>query len=231
MAIFTAGPLAATISGSIAGTTFSRNRGGTYMRNRAIPLNPNTSFQLNVRSIFATQSQAWADQTAAVRAAWSNWAVQNPVINALGRSIILSGAQAFIQIRSRLQLAGDVLIVNPPIVNAPDGLLTLAQTTDIGTGNFQLAFTTTPLPSTVSLWILAAVVNSAGITYVRNLLRFIGQSADTQVSPFDHQSLVETRFGTLLVGQTVHVHVSTFSNATGLLSTPLETSTVVIDTP
>lgn len=231
MAIITAGHLAGTISGSISSTTFSRNRGGAYVRNRAIPLNPNTSFQINVRSIFATQSQAWADQTAAVRAAWTNYAVQNPVINALGRSIILSGAQAFIQIRSRLQLVGATILTDPPIINAPDGLLTLAQTTDIGVGNFQLAFTATPLASGISLWILAAVVNSPGITYVRNLLRFIGRSADAQVSPFDHESLVAARFGTLVVGQTVHSRVATFDNTSGLLSVPLESNTVIIDTP
>ncbi len=227
MAIFTAGPVVATISGSIGGTTFSRNRGGSYMRNRAIPLNPNTSFQINVRSILASQSQAWADQTDAVRAAWENWAVQNPVINALGRSIILSGAQAFIQLRARLALAGDTVITNPPIVNAPDGLLTIVQTPNIGAGAFDVTFTATPLAATASLWMTAAVVNSAGISYVRNLLRFIGQSADAQVSPFDNQALIEARFGALIVGQTLHVRIATFDSATGLLSVPLEDSAVV----
>lgn len=230
MAIFTAGPIAATISGSIGGTTFSRNRGGTYMRNRAIPLNPNTSFQINVRSILATQSQAWADQTAAVRAAWENWAVQNPVINALGRSIILSGAQAFIQLNARLQLAGDPVLTAPPIVNAPDGLLTLSQSGDIGAGAVAASFTASPLGGSTSLWMTVAVVNSAGVSYVRNLLRFIGQSADAQVSPFDNQALIETRFGALIVGQTLHVRIATFDAATGLLSVPLEDSVVITTT-
>lgn len=230
MAIFTAGPIAATISGSIGGTVFSRNRGGTYMRNRAIPLNPNTSFQINVRSILATQSQAWADQTDAVRAAWENWAVQNPVINALGRSIILSGAQAFIQLRARLALAEEALIVTPPIVNAPDGLLTLTQTGDIGLGAVEAQFTTTPLGGGVSLWMTAALVNSSGITYVRNLLRFIGRSADAQASPFDNQTLIEARFGALIVGQTLHVRIGTFDTLTGLLSVALEDSVVIVTT-
>lgn len=229
MAIFTAGPIAATISGSIGGTTFSRNRGGTYMRNRAIPLNPSTPYQQLSRSILATQSQSWADQSDADRAAWSNWAVQNPVINALGRSIILSGAQAFIQLNCRLQLAEESLLTAPPIVNAPDGLLTLTLTADIGTGTFDVAYTPTPTAATVSIWLLAAVVNSSGIRYVRNLLRFVGRSTDAQASPFDIQTQVEGRFGTAVVGQTVHVHAATFDSATGLLSVPLEDSSVVVD--
>lgn len=230
MAIFTAGPIAATISGSIGGTTWSRNRGGTYMRNRAIPLNPNTPYQQNVRSILATQSQAWADQTNAVRAAWSNWAVQNPVINALGRSIILSGAQAFIQLRSRLQLAVEPLITNPPIVNAPDGLLSLALTADVGAGEVEVAFTSTPLDADVSLWTLAAVVNSAGISYVRNLVRQIQITGGAVGSPQTIEADLVSRFGALVVGQTLHVRVSTFGRTTGLLSTALEDSALIITT-
>lgn len=227
MAIFTAGPIAATISGSIGGTTFSRNRGGTYIRNRAIPLNPNTSFQINVRSILATQSQAWADQTDATRNAWANWAVQNPVINALGKSIILSGSQAFIQLRSRLQLASEPLIILPPIVNAPNGLTSLVLDADIGVNNVEVAFTVSPLEADDALWTLAAVVNSAGISYVRNLLRQVQITGGGVVSPQVIQVSVENRFGTLVVGQTLHVRVATFGRLTGLLSVPLEDSTVV----
>ena len=96
-----------------------------------------------------------------------------------------------------------------------------------GTSLFDITYTATPLAAAVELWILAAVVNSAGITYVRNLLRFIGVSAAAQASPLDIQTLVEDKFGTLIVGQTLHVRVSTYDTATGLLSVGLEDSVVI----
>ncbi len=230
VAIFTPGPLAAAISGSIGGTVFSRNRGGTYVRNRSIPVDPNTIAQQEVRAILATQSSAWADQTDAVRAAFQNWAVQNPVVNALGHSILLSGQQAFVQINARLAFFSLSPLTSPPIINAPDGLSSLDVDGDIGLGDVDLTFGVTPLPANIALWIRAAVVNSAGVSYVRNKLRFVLGSATAQASPLDIQTQVEAKFGTLVVGQTLHVRVSTFDTTTGLLSVGLEDKVVITTT-
>lgn len=230
MAIITPGPLAAAVSGSIGGTTFSRNRGGAYVRNRAIPVDPNTIFQINVRAILASQSQNWADLTNAQRTAWESWSLQNPVINALGNAIRLSGHQAFVQINARLDFA-DLPVLNlPPIVNAPLGLDSMTLTADIGVGDVEVAFTATPTDGTTALWTTAAVVNSAGVTYVRNLLRQVQVTGNAISSPQTIQASVESRLGTLIVGQTLHVRVATFSSATGLLSIALADSAVVVST-
>lgn len=231
MAIMTPGPTVAALSGSVGGTVYSRNRGGAYIRNRAIPVDPNSDAQQNVRAILASQSQAFSDLTDAQRAAWENWASQNPVINALGNSILLSGHQAFVQLNSRLDLDDQTVLSAPPIINAPMALDTLVLSADIGTGTFDVTFTATPLAAGVELWLLAAVINSPGITYIRNRLRFIGTSAAAETSPFDIQTLVEAVFGTVIVGQTVHTRVATFDTATGLISVALHDRSVVIDTP
>lgn len=230
MAIITPGPTVAAISGSIGGTVYSRNRGGMYIRNRAIPTDPNTSFQQNVRAILATQSQGWADRTNAEREAWRIWASQNPITNALGNAIILSGHQAYVKLNSRLDFDDSTLITVPPIINAPLALDTLVVDGDIGAGDVDLVFTATPLAASIKLWVDAAVVNSAGVRYVRNLYRNVLISASAQASPLDIQTEVETKFGTLIVGQTLHVRVSTFNAATGLKSVALEDSVVVTTT-
>lgn len=230
MAIFTPGPAVAAVSGSVGGTVFSRNRGGQYMRRRAIPTNPSSPDQLTIRAIFSAQSQDWADLTAAQRASWELWAEQNPITNALGNSILKSGHQSFVGINSRLDLLAQVALTAPPIINAPTALDTLVVDGDIGLGDVDIEFTTTPLGAGVVLWILAAVTNSAGITYVQNLYRRVGSSPAAQASPFDIQSMVEAKFGTLIVGQTLHVLVSTFDVATGLLSVPLRSSVVITTT-
>ncbi|MEE8539995.1 MAG: hypothetical protein V3S54_09265 [Woeseiaceae bacterium] len=230
MAKFTPGPVAARISGSIGGTVFSRNRGGSYMRLRTIPTDPNTTAQQNVRAILASQSQAWAALTIAQRAAWENFADQNPITDVLGESVLLSGHQSFVKLNSRLDFDDQATLLVPPIVVAPTALDTIVQTGDIGAGTVAVAFTATPLAAGVKLWQLAAVLDSPGITYVRNRLRFVGTSAAAQASPFDNQTQIEAKFGTLVVNQTLHVRVLTFDTATGLVSVALEDSVVIITT-
>lgn len=227
---FTPGPAIAAASGSIGGTVFSRNRGGAYTRNRSIPVTSSTTPALNAKQRLATASQAWQGLTAAQRAAWANWALQNPVTDALGFPRHKTGHQSYVGINARRASLGDVALATPPIVPAPVGLLTVVADGDIGAGDVDIAFTATPLGATEELYLEAAVVNSAGITNVNNLFRLVGSSAAAQVSPFDWQSLVETRLGTLVVGQTLFARVSVYDNATGLLSLPLIDSVLVTTT-
>lgn len=230
MAKFTPGPMVAAISGSQGGTVFSRNRYGAYTRFRAIPVTSTTEFALNAKSRLATASQAWNSISAAQRLSWKSWAAQNPVVDPLGQQQILAGNAAYIQLNARLAAQGTPPISAPPIVDAPTALLTLSATYDIGAGTFELAFTTTPLGAGNVLIINAAVVNSAGIEYVRNFMKQVGFSAAAQASPFDPQTLIEARFGALVVGQLVHYEIAVLDTATGLKSEPLKTSGTVITT-
>ncbi len=228
---FTPGPAIAAASGSIGGTTFSRNRYGPYTRNRSIPVVSTSVDALAAKQRFATQSAAWSALTAAQRLAWSQFSATHPISDRLGQSQILAPNAVFIQLNTRIVQAGGTQIVDPPISRDPEGLLTLIQTCDIGTGTFDLAFTATPLGATEKLRIRTAVVSHEGIEYVTNLLRVIGFTAAAQVSPFDHQSLVAAKFGTLVVGQFVHSWIDLIDTATGLLSAPVKAKTAIIDTP
>ncbi len=227
---FTPGPAIASASGSIGGTTFSRNRYGAYTRNRAIPVNPQTANQLAVRARLSNLSTAWGGLTVAQRLSWSEWARQNPIVDTLGQTQVLAGNAAYIQLNSRILAASAPAIDSPPIVTAPDSLLSITLDGDIGLGNFEIAFTPTPLGATESIWTMTAVTNSTGITYVTNLLRQVTISPVAQVSPLDNQIDIEARFGPLVVGQTVHQWVSVFDEDTGLLSAPLRASIVVTTT-
>lgn len=224
------GPIVAQASGSIAGTVFSRNRGGNYARTRAIPTNPNTNAQQNVRGIFSTVSQAWAALTAAQRAAWENWANQNLVTDVLGDQIQLSGHQAHQKLNQRLSFIGSTVITEPPISAAPAGLTSITQTGDLGLGDFDLVFAASPTETDDKLWMRAALINSAGITYHTNALRFTGVSAAADTTPFDNLSQVTAKFGTPIVGQTLHMHVSVIDTLTGLRSGELSSDVVITET-
>ena len=230
MAIFRGGPAATTISGSVADIVFSRNRGGQYMRRRAMPSTVTSTYALQIKAILAAQSQNFRDLSTAQQAAWQAYAQQNPVLNALGAAFTKSGHQAYIAINSRLSLVSQALLTAPPIAAAPDALLTYTQNGDLGAGAFTAVYTATPLGATSRLWTRACAVNSPAINYVSNLLRFVGISAAAQASPFDDQTPMVTRLGTLVAGQTLHVRRHVFDTATGLLSPALPARVLLTST-
>lgn len=227
MAKFTPGPFVSQVSGSIGGTTFSRNRGGQYTRARAIPVTSTTPEALAAKARLSTASSAWQNLTAGQRDAWKFWATANPSINTLGMSIILTGQQAFVGNHTRMVLAGQTTLVAPPIIAAPVSLTSAVQDGDEGAGDVDLTFAATPLGASEYIWLLACITNSAGINYVQNLLRFCGVSAAAQTSPWDNESAIEARLGTLVVGSTLTVMPRVFSSASGLLSQPIRASVVI----
>lgn len=228
MAIFTPGPMAAQISGSIGGTTFSHNKGGAYIRNRAIPTDPSSVAQLARRATLSTLSSTWQDLLAAEREAWAEWSRQNPVINALGSSILLSGHQGYIKLNSKILLAGNTKIDVPPISAAPDAFTSVVQDGDIGLGDVNLTFAPAlEAGNQVELW--GAITNSAGITYVENLYKFVSFSPVDEASPWDNESDLIAALGTLTVGQTLHIKAAQYDPATGQSSQFLR-DTVLIST-
>ncbi len=228
-AIFTPGPVAAAISGSIGGTVFSHNKGGPYMRRRAIPVNPNTIAQQNARARLATLSQNFRDLSLTDQQAWREWAIQNPITNALGHSITKSGAQSYTGLNARILLDGGTIITVPPIIAAPDALLSLVQDGDIGLGDVDATFTATPLGADEKLMIFGALVNSAGVRFVKNLYKFVTFSAAAETSPFDDEAALASILGTLTVGQTLHVSIGVYDTTNGQVS-PFLTDSVVIST-
>jgi len=94
-------------SGKIGGTVYSRNKGGAYSRNWVMPTNPQTSRQTNQRNLLALKSAAWRTLSDGERDAWVSWAGDNPILDRLGNSIVLSGAQAYNRININRTNAGD----------------------------------------------------------------------------------------------------------------------------
>lgn len=230
MAKFTPGPMIARASGSLGGTVFSHNAGGMYVRNRATPTVSTTADALAAKARLGGQSIAWKALTDAQRATWKQWAAANPKIDSLGDSRILPANAAYIGLATRMSYMGETPAVAPPVIPAPSPLLTLNATWDIGAGAFAFTFTPTPLGADERLWIEATVQNSASINYVENLKRVVGTSAAAQASPFDAQTLIEAKFGTLLVGQTVTCMVSVVNDANGQKSPPLRVEGTVVTT-
>ena len=130
-------------SGSIAGTTSSHNRGGQYTRNRRKPVNiVGTGRRAIVRGNFSTAAKAYAALTAAQQAAWLAYALNYPVVDALGQSIKLTGQQMYVAINAQLLNVGSVQSQVPPISNAvAQVLVTAASMTHLGVMTITLGAT------------------------------------------------------------------------------------------
>lgn len=230
MAKIKLGPMVGQASGSIGAVTFSHNRSGTYTRRRAIPVTSVTTYALAAKAAFSAASTYWQTLSLAKRNAWAAWASNNPITDRLGDQQLLSANAAYISLNARMLAAGLAMYDDPPIIPAPQPLISLVQVCDIGTGTFDLTYTATPLGTDDMLYTRACITDSPAIVYVNNLLRLIGVTNGAQASPFGHLTLLEARFGTALEGQTVHVFVSVFNSITGLLSAPLRADTLVTDT-
>ena len=230
MAKIRMGPLVGQASGSIGATTFSRNRFGTYVRLRSIPTVSTTPAASAVKAALGNVSQLWAGLTDAQRLQWVNYALANPVVDSLGQPQALTGHTAFVQLNARLYQHGDTLIDSPPVGAGPAPLTAVSLSLDIGAGAFSLIFAASPVPANVGYDMDAAVVDSAGINYVENLMRRITTIAAAQATPYDFQSDIEAIFGTLQVGQKVVVRVRSYDIVGGLVSVPLRASGLVITT-
>lgn len=95
------------ISGKIGANVFARNKGGAYMRNFAKPTNPNTSYQQNARDRLTQYSNEWRSLTEGQQEAWTAYAETHPVLDRLGATIYLTGAQAYVKVNTNRDLAGD----------------------------------------------------------------------------------------------------------------------------
>ncbi|MCH8478817.1 MAG: hypothetical protein LAT56_12865 [Wenzhouxiangella sp.] len=133
MALIKPGALIAEIRGSVGGATFARNRGGQYVRNRSIPLNPQSTRQVAVRQQFGNLSNLWSTTlTPTQRTAWSTYAANVPLPNALGEDRNVSGINMFSRGNALLQDTGGTLALDGPEVFTQGPSFTPTITIDAG---------------------------------------------------------------------------------------------------
>lgn len=230
MAIFTPGPMAGAISGSIGGTTFSHNKGGPYIRRRGIPTTTPTQAQLDTRSRLIQVSRSFQSLNAENKLAWFTYAVNTPITNRLGNQIMMSAHQAYVAINSLRLKCGDPVLTVPVQGPAPDPLATMTMTTDLGAGDFNIAYTVTPLAASIKLYVTGWLEDSAGVKYVKNKYAWFLLSPAAQASPLDLQAAFIAKFGSVGIGQTIWIQARTYSQLTGLLSAPQQAAGVCVST-
>ncbi len=176
-------PILGPMRGRLAANVFSHNKGGDYVRLGTTPTNPQTARQQVTRSILGGQSSSWsAALTQAQRDSWDVFAAANPIKNALGLDVFITGLAWYVRASARLVDAGVAPIVNPPISPAPIGLLTLS--VDISAATTADVTWTGALGAAEYLFAWVSVPVSVGSSPNLAQCRLVGYSPLQQASPW-----------------------------------------------
>lgn len=104
-------------SGSIGGLTASHNKGGMYFRARSIPTDPASAYQVAMRNAMVQLASRWSSTlTQAKRDAWDVYAVNVPLVNAMGDPVSRSGQQMYCRSSLQRLQAGLAIVDDAPEV-------------------------------------------------------------------------------------------------------------------
>lgn len=189
------GLMVGQLSGSAGNTVASRNKWGSYLRTRTMPVDPGTAAQLDQRAAFTSIGAEWRELTNAQRLDWAGLGDQMVRLNSLGQTYTLSGFQAFMSVNDTLDKMGLAGLTEPPVLNEPTALETIAITLD-DTPLFSIAYTATPLAAGTKLLVQATAGVSPGINFMpRSGYRTIFYSAAAAASPANVLASYQAKFG------------------------------------
>jgi hypothetical protein len=213
----TYGPIVGAMSGGLGSVVATRGRYGPVLRIGVIPTLRTTTQTTVVRGRLTQLSKQWASLDAQSRASWVTWAGQTPIVDRLGASRTLSGNAAFIRCNSRILACLGTVITHPKVSAAPAPIsgvtVTAAQVDTIA-----LNWTSGALAATECIMVWAAVVESSGREFYKNLLKLVQVSAGAEETPLAIGTAVTNRFGWVKANQRLYVHAFVCDNTTGLVS-------------
>ena len=222
------------MSGKLGGNVFARNKGGAYSRNWVKPTNPSTPAQQNQRNTLALKSAAWRLLTDEQRDSWKSWADDNPVLDRLGASIVLSGAQAYTKININRDNAGDSATqsTTPGSPTYAAAVLNTAGSLDV-----QIAGDTLLVPLGAGaaendiVFMFCSKPVSAGVTNTNSSLRLVTVStlsaAQISAAEVDIITTYKAIFGTLTGKAGQRVNVSGRQYDEGQLNTAQDVTGVI----
>ena len=169
-----------------------------------MPTQPRTASQMAARSRLSSQSSAWRGLTDALRAAWNAFAQSFTVVNSLGATINLTGAQAFCKINCVNLLNGDPVVTTPPALPA---FTQCSATGADGTAATQLLELAGATPTgSIKHMVYASPQLSPGVSYNANF-RYLQTSTTYTAGKLALTTAYTAKFGALISGKKVFVKV------------------------
>lgn len=195
-------------SGKLGGHVYSKNRGGNYIRTNKVPSNPRTAAQIQARSRFGQASSGWKELTENQRAAWAEFAVNNPYSDSLGDQRHLSASSAYTRSSNNLLNVGKAPITTPADVNETLVFDNFTATfTDPGVAEVELANVDTSNAGNARILVKASPVFPSSQKYAANKLRIVGaydaSDIDAVTGVLDFSSRYSSSIGGLTSGMRV----------------------------
>ena len=184
--------------------TSSRNRSGQYRRTRAIPTQPRTAAQLAARARLTSLSAGWRGLTDEQRASWNAFGGSFTVVNSLGQSVNLTGAQCYVKVNAVNLLNGDSAVDTPPALPAFAALAITGFTAAAGTPAVSVAGDAPASGTDYMLYFSPQA--SPGISY-NSRYRWILVSTSVDTYPLDVTAEYVAKFGTLVAGKKIFLKV------------------------
>ena len=221
------GALVVAGSGKIGGHVASKNRAGAYMRTKVTPVNPNSTYQAGVRNTLSTISSSWRGLTQAQILSWNNAVGMYKVTDIFGSIQNPSGFNLFQRLNNNLSRAGVATITAPPLPVAIPVIIT-AVAAQVHAGATTITFTTDPIVTASVIEVFATAPLSAGKSFVKSELRFIGLMPVLAAHVATLTTLYATKFGGPgVAGQKVFFLLKQVSNVTGQAGIPVKLSCIV----
>ena len=225
MAIFTPGPLMASISGNLLGVNFVKGKFGPYLRRRQSGVLHDTEAQLNQRALFRQVQSLWPELTEDERKAWRKAARDFPVTNRLGRPRPYSGFQLFTSVLLFNQFHFPLAITTPPPLPRAEPFVSLDLTFTAG-GTYEIDVPVADLPTVAfAIFYAARPMTQNPITSFKRW-RFV-KSDFLAALPINVQPEFDTIFGPPDAGETIGVRAIGYLLSTNR-SFPFETKTVML---
>ena len=222
------------MSGKLAGNVFARNKGGAYARNWVKPTNPSTVAQQNQRNTLSLKSAAWRTLTDSQRDSWKSWADDNPVLDRLGASIVLTGAQGYTKININRDNATDAA-TQSTTPSAPTFTANIVDTTssltmDIAASDFDVPLGAGAAENDI-MFMFASKPVSAGVTNTNSQLRLVSvvtlSAAQISAAAVSLYTTYVATFGTLTGKAGLRVNLSGRQYDEGQLNTAQEVTGVI----
>lgn len=222
------GAALADARGSVAGLVFTKNRFGQILRQKVSPVQPRSIRQAAARAALQYLATRWANSLSdAQRAAWIALANANPVTNAFGDSITLTGMQYYVRVNRNLGKVGEAYDDDAPANQDVTGLLTVTLSAAEVAATMSVAWTATPLAAAHRGAFWASPPMSSGRSFNENLLKFLTFTLAADPSPFDIAPYYLPRFGVWQAGQHIFVRAGAVNTTNGAESAYLTDDVIV----
>lgn len=214
--------------GKIGGHVASKNRAGAYIRTKVTPVNPQSGYQLGVRNLFTTLSQAWRGLSEAARIAWNAAVGDFQSTDIFGDLKNPTGFNLHQKLNNNLVNVGEAVITDPPLPEAVESHVIESIAAASGAGTLEVVYAPA-IGADSAVKVFATAPLSPGKFFVKSRFRQIGVMQAADVTPFALATFYDLKFGSVgAEGQKIFVKFVPVNKTTGQAGTASQASTLVV---